>query len=1339
MDRDELNKSVLPFNSTSAGWPVFEIRIIRYIRAKEWEHLISRKDDIPPATASEEMKKLYKKQSETRVLDDAKLQTILFSKLPDNVVNLVSDKVTSYEVMETLRQQYDSKSAATMMGKMSRLFDIMYTPGADMGTHVGEMNALVLQLQHMGDFNWDKFRVVLLLRSMPKNSDWEPVVQALKQQDDKTLTIDRVIAAFNQRADELKKGTSTGSSVPKSSKAAFQMTQNGGRGGGKSIICDNCHKPGHTKKQCWQEGGGAAGKGPRQQRFDKKPKEEQKGAFSADGERRSYAFSATGPSHNTTTDEDPDVWRKDSAATDHFTCRMDVFKTFFPMDDLVTPAGGPSLNVKGRGSVDFESTLSDGSKVTITLLNVYYVPDMIVNLVSTASLNIAGLLQVQDTPLVSSFRKQDGTEVMTAKLMGRQWVMNLSAIIPDKSAMLVSGEILHRRLGHLNEQAMVKLNGMVDGYEYKGDIKGEMCEICAINKSVSAPHPTSTNPTSKHPLDLIHMDYVEIEKDSGVEGETTTLLITDDHSNARWAFPMKTRSGEELLKQFKAWLPTVERMADRKLKIIRSDRDLSIVAGVFGDFMEEMGIAHQLTPAYEHQSNGKAERANRIILDRARCMLQESKLPKKYWPYAVTSAVYVVNRSPSSGLDVTPLEKFSDQRPDLRNMRVFGSTCYARYPVEHSGGRHKLDPRASKCRFLTYGSGGGTYYVMAENGKIFLSRNVKFDETDTGEIERRINDDGEFLFDGGDLMDDDEDMFFLLDESTGEPTLPEPERNLRPKSKIPIPTAASPRPVRNTRPPDRLTIDNRKRFAHAVQAFLVTTKNYKSLPDAEMWEAAIEHERVNILETYDVVERLEKLPPNGKVIPSQLLLQRGREQADGTPGKYKARFVGGGDHQKLGVDVWETFAPVANPSSIRTILVIANKRKLKIRQGDVPAAFLHADMDGEVIIRIPEIWAESERELGAMFWRLRKALYGTKQAGRLWRKLLKEFLLLLGLKPLIWDSCVFTRGSFENGDMLILVVWVDDIIVVHDDKKIATFNEVWDALKERFNIKDLGELDVFVGMKITRDIEGGRLAICQSNYFVEALKDFKMDVCTPRITPMQPNQRLASTTEAESIVDKPMRKLVGQLMYPTVWSRPDIAYAVGTISQHLVKPAERHWKAGMDLLRYVQGTKDMSLNYHAKEELVLEAWADSDWAGDTEKGRSVYGYLVTLGGNLVSWKSKKHSATSSSSTTAELTGLYQATIEVVWMRGLLSELGYPQTKPTVVYQDNSAAIAIVKGEKDSTRLKHETVKLNVMRDYFRNGVIELVKTPTEDMIADIMTKSLGKVLFQKHRDEMGIY
>lgn len=285
----------------------------------------------------------------------------------------------------------------------------------------------------------------------------------------------------------------------------------------------------------------------------------------------------------------------------------------------------------------------------------------------------------------------------------------------------------------------------------------------------------------------------------------------------------------------------------------------------------------------------------------------------------------------------------------------------------------------------------------------------------------------------------------------------------------------------------------------------------------------------------------------------------------------------------------------------------------------------------------------------------------------------------------------------------------------------------------------MGEVSLYVGINIKRDRMNRILTMDQSSAFKELLDHFGRNFLKSRSTPLKERTTLSIKDDDPVLTDKPYRSLLGSLMHPMVWTRPDLAFAVGTLSQVMHKPQQEHWEAGLEVLSYLNNTIDYGLKYIGSDNLDILGYTDSDWGADLSTGRSVYGYAFFVGGNLVSWKSKKSTkAVATSSTLGELEGLYAGVNEGIWISEFLAHHGLVKNKKFKIMQDNKSAIALVKGEKALERTKHEVIKIAYLREKYQSGIFDLEYISTQDMTADIFTKSLGRNLFDKHRTSLRV-
>lgn len=296
---------------------------------------------------------------------------------------------------------------------------------------------------------------------------------------------------------------------------------------------------------------------------------------------------------------------------------------------------------------------------------------------------------------------------------------------------------------------------------------------------------------------------------------------------------------------------------------------------------------------------------------------------------------------------------------------------------------------------------------------------------------------------------------------------------------------------------------------------------------------------------------------------------------------------------------------------------------------------------------------------------------------------------------------------------------------------------VYGQLKKHFDINCLGDAKQFLGLEITKDQEGIYSLSLQS-YIKRLIVAFGMKDAKVARTPMDQGY-LKDTSESEAMQDITMyRSLVGALMYVAVCARPDIAASAAILGRKFSDPTARDWTAAKRVLRYLKSTADWKLRLGGSNEGDLEAFSDSDWAGDPGTRKSTTGFIVFFAGGAVSWASRRQGCVSLSSMEAEYVALGETCQEVLWMKHLLKDLGEKQEEATVVHEDNQGCLSFVQSEKVSKRSKHINTKECFIRDLYEKGVIKLKYCPTDVMRADIFTKPLGSVKHQGFASLIGL-
>lgn len=499
----------------------------------------------------------------------------------------------------------------------------------------------------------------------------------------------------------------------------------------------------------------------------------------------------------------------------------------------------------------------------------------------------------------------------------------------------------------------------------------------------------------------------------------------------------------------------------------------------------------------------------------------------------------------------------------------------------------------------------------------------------------------------------------------------------------------------------------------------------KLRPDYKYWKQAVDEEMAALEEnnTWSLVERNEEM----RLIDSKWVFSLKRDE-HGEVNRYKVRLVARGFMQRQGFDYEETYAPVARLTTIRTLLSVINQKDLVVRQMDVKSAFLHGTITENLYMKKPEGLKGNNN----LVCKLNKALYGLKQASYCWNKKFNEFMLKQNLIRSNNDPCLYIKCN-ESSEVYLLL-YVDDIIIA--SSSVEEVECLKQKLMESFNMKDMGNLKQFLGINIRRTGDG--IYLSQANYLKRVLERFRMQDCKGSKIPMDSGQNIDLNqldVDASATV-KPIRELIGCLMYVTLGTRPDLSTAVNFCSRHQNNPSEALWQALKRILRYVKETVNFELFFEKGHNEKLVGFADSDWAGDERDRKSTTGFLFKIFGATVCWSTKKQSTVATSSTEAEYVALFEASREGIWLLNLLSDFGYAKGCFTI-YEDNQSCIKLA-NKWEHKRLKHVDVKFNFIRELVDRKDVSIVYISSSDQIADILTKNLKYDLFVKHRFNLGL-
>lgn len=331
--------------------------------------------------------------------------------------------------------------------------------------------------------------------------------------------------------------------------------------------------------------------------------------------------------------------------------------------------------------------------------------------------------------------------------------------------------------------------------------------------------------------------------------------------------------------------------------------------------------------------------------------------------------------------------------------------------------------------------------------------------------------------------------------------------------------------------------------------------------------------------TWEIVE----LPKGSKAIAGKWVFKR-KTNNKGEIVRYKARFVAKGYAQRYGRDYYETFSPVVRHTTIRFLIALAVKRGMRIYQMDAETVFLQGDLHEKVFMQ----QAQGYDDNSGRVYQLKKAIYGLKQASRMWNLKLNDVLLKHGFVRSQTDPCVYRRAG------IILAIYVDDFIILYSSERDLL--EVKRMLHSNFIMKDIGLAATCLGININQG--PNFIEIDQCHYVKQILERFGMSNCKPAITPSDVNQKLSISmwNEENSLVGKvPYQEAIGSLLYLSGATRPDISFAVNDMSRFNQNHAEPHWKAVKRIFRYLAGTTAFKIRYQNDSVNGLTAYSDADW------------------------------------------------------------------------------------------------------------------------------------------------
>jgi hypothetical protein len=982
--------------------------------------------------------------------------------------------------------------------------------------------------------------------------------------------------------------------------------------------------------------------------------------------------------------------------------------------------------------------------------------------------------------------------------------------------------LLHARLGHPGKHMEGKLNALMDDL---GD--NSFCpSFCSSCTEAKMTRKASREPMSivTEKLERVHMDLWGPVEPS-LQGMKYMLTITDQATGRVWVY--FSRDKMRIIEKIKAWVVVAEAECRQygkgeKVMAMRFDRGKEFLNEAMKVFCTGRAIRIEPTVGYHPEGNGISERSMRTISERGAAMRHEMDLPAAYWEFSNATAAYLRNRGVVKGMTKSPWELWRGEKPRARHLRVFGCPAWVLIPKEK---RTKLLKKAWQGVFVGYKEETDKIYLVwnPADKKVYEVRFVEFDESkymdDTirQESQSQHDDEKEDITEQEELTDDETDAedsakdritdqeAIEAEDDAGEGVDGNPanehttdsEEELQgdtivvnteePKTRSQIRREAvalkraekqqaelERRQREEQRMAERLKKrgeSGRKERAMIARTLLqpntdiydfdpkkLTFRQAMEGSEKDKWVGAIDEEVQNLIRRQTFSEEINEVNVRGKEVVDAKLVFDHKKDKDGKILRYKARLVARGFTQKHGVNYEETFAPTIRLDAMRIILALAAKQGWKVYQMDAVAAFLAADLKEKIFMKVP---TELQQYFGK-YVQILKSLYGLKQAARMWYLLVSDYLKEIGFSPMAVDPTIFRHT--ESG--VIIGVHVDDFMITGGNE--VAIEKVKEKLKARFEMKDLGEAENMLGIRIQRYRE--KLIIDQSQFAKETVAQFLYDDSMKHATPMEPEAIRKLVEEPGQPLDHDEWLKYVELLGKLIWlcnTRFDIIFAVNRMASFTVEACRNHWKALLRILGYVsrtinygitygtnnehaEGVEGSNIDYYSIDHNIEghvgtaclqdgEAFSDTDYATDPRDRKSILGFVFMVYGGAVMTYSKKMKSVARSTTEAEYVGMGEATKAALWGRRLLAELvGKGEQAVPLLLGDNKGAVQLTRGVSNTSKIKHIDTAFHHVVDEVKEGRIQVYWVPGENMLADGMTKPLPREAFERNRRRIGI-
>ncbi|GKA17999.1 putative ribonuclease H-like domain-containing protein [Tanacetum coccineum] len=1067
-------------------------------------------------------------------------------------------------------------------------------------------------------------------------------------------------------------------------------------------------------------------------------------------------------SHNSEGNPQKDLQEKgviNSGCSRHMTGNMSYLTDFEEIDGGYVAFGG---NPKG-GKITGRGTIKTGN---LDFENVYFVRELKFNLFSVSQMcdkkNSVLFNDTECIVLSPNFKLTDESHVLLkVPRKNNMYSVDLKNIVPKggltclfAKATSDESELWHRRLGHINFKTMNKLvkGNLVRGLPSKLFENNQTCVACQKGKQHRASCKSKTVSSISQPLHMLHMDLFGPTFVKSLMKKMYCLVVTDDYSRFSWVFFLATK--DETSGILKSFITRVENLIDQRVKVIRCDNGTEFKNKEMNQFCERKGIKREFSVARTPQQNGVAERKNRTLIEAARTMLADSKLPTTFWAEAVNTACYVQNRVlVTKPHNKTPYELFLGRKPALGFMRPFGCPVTILNTIDHLG---KFDGKADEGFFVGYSINSKAFRVFNSRTRIVEENlHVQFSENTPNIAGSGPN----WLFDidaltksmnykpvvagnqsngnAGTKACDDAGKarmetvpgkdYILLPLWTADPPFSQSSKSSqddgsKPSSDDEKKVDEDPRKDSESidqEKDDNVNSTNNVNAASTNEVNVVGGKTSIELPDDPNMPAL--EDIVYSDDDEDVgaeadMNNLDAFMPVSPIPTTRIHKDHPVEQIIGdlNSAPQTRRMTKNLEEHGLFSSVQQR----TNHKDFQNCLFacfLSQKEPKKVIHALKDPSWIEAMQDELLQFKLQKVWTLVDLPNG-------KRAIGTKWVYR--NKKDERGIVIKNKARLVAQGYTQEEG-IDYDEVFALVARIEAI------RLFLAY-----ALFKDFMVYQMDVKSAFLYGKIEEEVYVYQPPGFEDPNFPDRV--YKVEKALYGVH-QAPRAWAASKAEGgwdfyqsrqdedgEEVDVHLYRSMIGSLMYLTS-SRPDIMFAVCACARYQVNLKVSHLHAVKRIFRYLKGQPKLGLWYPKDSPFDLVAYTDSDYAGASLDRKSTTGGCQFLGCRLISWQCKKQTVVANSIIEAEYVAASSCYGQVLWIQNQLLDYGY-NFMHTKIYIDNESTICIVKNLVFHSKTKHIEIRHHFIRDSNEKKLIQMIKIHTDKNVADLLTKAFDGIV-----------